>query len=73
MNWSRWQSPSWKAHSRRPAAPDLADMGTAFALDASFDHVESDPPSALVPSGARAGTTVESPKQRWWPRWRAGR
>ena len=34
----------------RPSGPDAADMGTAFGLDASFDHPEVDP----IPAGAAA-------------------
>jgi hypothetical protein len=75
VNWSRWQPTNWKANNRRPHGPDLADMGTAFALDASFDDA---PPGSL--DRPAAGAVVEpaasappSTRQRWWPRWRAAR
>lgn len=65
----------WRERRRARTGPDLADMGTAFGLDASFAD-EPDLPVAAAAgpvAGAAApaaGTAApaQRPAGRWWHR-----
>ena len=53
MNWSTgltWLAGLKPSHAFSADDADPADMGTAFGLDASFDHPDVDP----IPAGAVA-------------------
>jgi hypothetical protein len=72
---SRWSWSRLRDRQRDAAGPDLADMGTAFALDASLDwepeavgRPAEDRPQDAVGPARGAETTSAAPAVRWWQR-----
>jgi hypothetical protein len=72
---SRWSWSRLRDRQREARGPDLADMGTAFALDASLEWesqaaapVADDHCAEPSVSTRATGSVSSTPAARWWHR-----
>jgi hypothetical protein len=70
MNFSDLTLARWRERRRAPVELDLADMGTAFGLDASLDPSGSGTAGVAntVPESGSALPAPDAPSLRWWKR-----
>lgn len=68
MNLADLSPRRWRERRRESDAPDFADMGTAFGLDASFALEAMQRPEAPAVALETPDVAPSSTAPRWWHR-----